>query len=75
MVSMEAFMTEEKRARRVRDKLRMKAKARRVYPSAGQRAEHWADYLRICSCMLCTGSRHVHGAPIREKRAPAFHAD
>lgn len=60
----------QKRARRRQDLLRMKQRARRAYPKA-ERAHYWADYLRVCSCFLCTGNRKLHGPPFRELRAVA----
>lgn len=46
---------EPKRARRIRDKLRMKAKALRVNRSIKQ-----ADNLAVCSCHMCRNPRHSH---------------
>lgn len=52
-------MTEEKkRERRIRDRLRMKAKARRVRPDQ-PKAVWAADYLAVCSCAMCGNPRHV----------------
>lgn len=44
-----------KRARRIADKLRMKAKARRVYPH-DEKARN-ADHLKECSCFMCGNPR------------------
>lgn len=49
---------EEKRQRRRRDSLRMKAKARRIYPDR-PKAHFWADRLAVCSCAMCGNPRHV----------------
>lgn len=49
---------EKKRERRIRDSLRMKAKARRVYPDI-PKAIYWADRLATCSCAMCGNPRHV----------------
>lgn len=56
-------MFEPKKARRIRDKLRMKAKAVRVYgrmDSPGldpRRHEKLADHLAACSCQMCRNPR------------------
>ena len=65
---------ESKRARRRRDLIRMKAKARRLNVSGGvDRARH-ADYLAVCSCWMCGNPRRFFGeTTIQEKRA--FSAD
>lgn len=49
---------EEKRQRRRRDALRMKAKARRIYPDKAK-AHYWADRLAVCSCAMCGNPRYV----------------
>lgn len=52
-------MTEEKkRERRIRDSLRMKARARRIYPGH-PKAVFYADRLAVCSCAMCGNPRHV----------------
>lgn len=51
-------MIESKRARRRRDLLRMKAKARRIYKDA-VKAPYWANHLAVCSCALCGNPRRV----------------
>lgn len=43
------------RARRIADKLRMKAKAKRVYPR-DEKARN-ADHLKCCSCFMCGNPR------------------
>ena len=54
---------EEKRARRIRDKLRMKAKAVRVYSrydlpaSDPKRHAKLADHMASCSCQMCRNPR------------------
>jgi hypothetical protein len=45
-------MKESKRARRRRDLLRMKARARRVF-WWNTRPEYFANHLRACSCYGC----------------------
>jgi len=63
--------TEDKRQRRRRDALRMKARARRIRPD--QETAFWrADYLAVCSCGMCGNPRHVwKGArqTLQERRA------
>ena len=49
---------ERKRERRIRDKQRMKAKARKIglnsaAYSDSERAVKHADYLAVCSCYMC----------------------
>lgn len=44
-----------KRARRIADKLRMKAKAKRIYPR-DEKARN-ADHLKCCSCFMCGNPR------------------
>ncbi len=54
---------EQKRARRIRDKLRMKAKAVRIYgrmDSEGMdpmRHAKLADHIAVCSCQMCRNPR------------------
>lgn len=54
---------EPKRARRIRDKLRMKAKAVRVYSrldlpgSDPMRHAKLADHIAVCSCNMCCNPR------------------
>lgn len=54
---------EPKRARRIRDKLRMKAKAVRIYSrmdSPGldpMRHAKLADHIAVCSCQMCRNPR------------------
>ena len=71
-------MTEEKkRERRIRDRLRMKAKARRVRPDQ-PKAVWTADYLAVCSCAMCGNPRHVwkDGArTMQERRCALREAD
>lgn len=64
-----AMNTEPKRARRRRDLIRMKARARRVYPDL-PKAEAYANHLAVCSCYLC-GNRRRHDAEptMAERRA------
>lgn len=52
-------MDEPKRARRIRDKLRMKAKARKVRPW-DEKATN-ADHLASCSCYMCGNPRKYFG--------------
>lgn len=60
---------EPKRARRRRDLLRMKAKARRIYPH-WPRAHTHANHLASCSRWCCANPRHVFGEiSIAERRA------
>lgn len=60
--------TEKKRERRIRDKQRMKAKARKIgrnswaYSNPDRAVKH-ADYLAVCSCDMCRP-----GMPIWVKR-------
>ncbi len=49
---------EKRRERRIRDRLRMEAKARRIYPDQ-PKAVWRADYLASCSCALCGNPRRV----------------
>lgn len=62
-------MAEAKRARRIRDKLRMKAKAVRVYAKRTLRGDDptrfakLADNITVCSCHMC-----------RNPRRSAFHS-
>ena len=65
------MIAEEKRQRRRRDALRMKAKARRIYPDR-PKAVFWADRLAVCSCAMCGNPRHVWKdgrRTLQEKRA------
>ena len=58
---------ERKRERRIRDKQRMKAKARKIglnsaaYSDPDRAAKH-ADYLAICSCTYCGNPRRYWGS-------------
>ena len=45
-----------KRAERRRHLARMKAKAKRVYPT-WERAKYWANHLHGCSCNMCCNVR------------------
>lgn len=49
--------TESKRERRRRDLLRMKARARRIYPHDPKAT--LANHLAVCSCALCGNPRGV----------------
>lgn len=67
-----------KRSQRRRDKLRMKARARRLYGDGADgalgghtRPEIFADYLAKCSCALCGNRRHLEGLTMQERRALA----
>jgi hypothetical protein len=68
---------EQKRERRIRDKQRMKAKARRVsrlwrsyYDGDSSRAMKHADYLAVCSCSMCGNPRRWFGErTMQEKKA------
>jgi len=57
---------EKKRARRRRDLLRMKAKARRVYPHNKNATE--AEYLAVCSCWMCGNPRKWFGDLTMQER-------
>lgn len=48
-------MSETRRERRIRDRLRMKAKAARIYPHDPKRRH--ADNLAVCSCHMCCNPR------------------
>lgn len=54
---------EQKRARRIRDKLRMRAKAVRVYALSSLQGEdvtrfaRLADNIKACSCQMCRNPR------------------
>ncbi len=50
--------TEPKRARRRRDLLRMKARARRLFPQ-DERAHHLANNIAFCSRICCANPRRV----------------
>lgn len=52
-------MKEPKRARRIRDLLRMKAKARKLYPHDPQGRN--ANHLAVCSCWACGNPRRHLG--------------
>lgn len=66
---------EPKRARRRRDRLRMKAKARRLYPETAQPGR-LADHLAVCSCWACGNPRRrLREITIQEKRAEEAEAD
>ncbi len=68
---------EKKRQRRRRDALRMKAKARRIYPNT-LKAHYWPDRLAVCSCAMCGNPRHVwKGAAetVQERKARLREAD
>jgi len=63
-----------KRARRIADKLRMKAKCRRLYPH--DRKARAAEYLAVCSCAMCGNPRRYFGEKtIQERRFAAFAAE
>lgn len=73
----DALTTEEKRQRRRRDALRMKAKARRVYPNKAK-AHYWADRLAVCSCAMCGNPRHVwkgESQTLQERKAAMRETD
>lgn len=66
-------MKEDKRARRIRDKQRMKARARRFAKHNGwqdiKRAEKHADYIAVCSCTQCGNPRrHFGDLTLAERR-------
>jgi hypothetical protein len=68
---MAASMTkiESKRERRRRDLLRMRAKARRVYPNDAQ--GRMAEHLAACSCWMCGNPRRFakgERLTVRERR-------
>jgi hypothetical protein len=63
-------MKEPKRARRIRDLDRMKAKSRRVYPRDTKAKQ--ANHLAVCSGFCCGNQRQFEGAPIRELRRAPF---
>ena len=68
---------EMKRQRRRRDALRMKAKARRIYPDR-PKAHYWADRLAVCSCAMCGNPRHVwkgEAETVQERKARLREAD
>ena len=53
---------EPRRARRIRDKQRMKAKAKRIGSINGL-SGNWdkaCDHLALCSCHMCRNPRHSH---------------
>jgi hypothetical protein len=66
---------EKKRERRIRDKQRMKAKARKVARtrwgySDPNRTVKQADYLAVCSCCMCGNPRrHFGSRTLQEIRA------
>nr|WP_322261277.1 hypothetical protein [Brucella pseudintermedia] len=63
-----------KRARRIADKLRMKAKCRRLYPH--DKKARAAEYLAVCSCAMCGNPRRYFGEKtIQERRFAAFAAE
>lgn len=67
-------MHEPKRARRIRDRIRMKARCRRVYPHDPN--AKLADHMAVCSCLGCGSRRRYEGAPLQERRAlDAFRCD
>jgi len=60
---------EQKRQRRRRDLLRMRAKARRVYPH--DHKAKLAEHLAVCSCWMCGNPRHLaktHRLTMQERR-------
>ena len=65
----------KKRARRIMDKLRMKAKARRIGARIGStsyaaRCVKNADHLAVCSCYMCGNPRKWQNKPtLAEKMA------
>lgn len=74
----ELTKVEGKRARRIRDKLRMKARARWVArviwsyrPQEMHKAHKYADNLKPCSCWMCGNQRRHHGPRPQEFRALA----
>lgn len=68
-------MPEPRRARRRRDKARMKAKARRIRPYAPH-ADKAADHLQVCSGPCCGNPRRWLGEPtMQERRAALAGAD
>ena len=62
---------EPKRARRRRDLLRMKAKARRLHPTMDQ-PERCAEHLAVCSCWMCGNPRRHLGERSVQERRRAF---
>jgi len=63
-----------KRERRIADRLRMKAKCRRLYPH--DKKARAADYLAVCSCAMCGNPRRYFGEKtIQERRFAAFAAE
>ena len=56
---------EAKRERRIRDKLRMKARAAKMYPHDPKRRA--ADNLAVCSCWMCGNPRRYFGHRTRQE--------
>ncbi|MFK8252655.1 hypothetical protein [Ancylobacter terrae] len=63
-------MDEPKRARRRRDLMRMKAKARRVRPYNPSAKD--AEHLATCSCWMCCNRRRIDGPTLQELRLEAI---
>ena len=55
------------RSLRRHQKLRMKARAKRTYPTMTS-PEKLADHLAVCSCWMCGHRRSHLGPPHREQR-------
>ena len=60
-------MKQSKRARRRQDLMRMKARARAIYPH--DRAAKHANHLKPCSCWMCGNPRRYGEKPVAERRA------
>lgn len=59
-------MQEQKRERRIRDKLRMKAKCAKLYPRDTKRRD--ADNLAVCSCWMCGNPRKFFAEETMQER-------
>jgi len=59
-------MQEQKRERRIRDKLRMKAKCAKLYPRDPKRRD--ADNLAVCSCWMCGNPRKFFAEETMQER-------
>ncbi len=58
------------RARRRNDLLRMKAKARKLYPHVAH--ARFANHLTVCSCWMCGNPRKFNGGETMQERRAAI---
>ena len=61
-------------ARRRRDAVRMKNKARRLYPG-NPCPQRYAEHLAVCSCSMCENPRRRGELTVQERRAAAMVKD